>query len=90
MFQTVVLKHNIKLQAREVGTNVREVVESRARALLEGVCGENGFIRPNFLSLVSMSKGVLGEIDMGRVTISKLFSKQRFATPLEACDSTLW
>jgi DNA-directed RNA polymerase subunit E'/Rpb7 len=82
MFQTAVIKHNIKLQAREVGTNVREVVESRARALLEGVCGENGFIRPNSLSLVIMSRGVLGDIDMGKSYSFEAIFKAEVCNPV--------
>eukprot|EP00873_Tetraselmis_striata_P043756 jgi/Tetstr1/464020/TSEL_008825.t1 len=66
MFTTAVIRHTVKLQAREVGANVREVVEDRARSLLEGVCGESGYVRPSSLRLVGMSHGRLGDIDMGK------------------------
>lgn len=66
MFATAVLTHTIKLRAREVGANVREVVEDRARSLLEGVCGEHGYVRPSSLRMMHMSPGLLGDIDMGK------------------------
>eukprot|EP00873_Tetraselmis_striata_P041624 jgi/Tetstr1/461888/TSEL_006966.t1 len=66
MFATAVLRQTVKLHAREVGANVREVVEDCARSLLEGVCGESGFVRPSSLRMVGMSHGRLGDIDMGR------------------------
>jgi hypothetical protein len=83
MFQTAVIKHSIKLQAREVGSNVREVVEARARALLEGVCGENGYIRPTSLGLVSMSRGVLGDIDMGKSYSFEAVFKAEVCNPVK-------
>ena len=77
MFTSAIVKHTIKLQAREIGSNVRDVVEDRARALLEGVCGENGYIRPNSLALIGMSKGLLGDIDMGKsYTFEAVFKAQ--------------
>ena len=66
MFSTAVIRHTVKLQAKEVGANVREVIEDRARSLLEGVCGESGYVRPNSLRMVGMSHGRLGDIDMGK------------------------
>lgn len=66
MFSTAVIKHTVKLQAKEVGANVREVVEDRARSLLEGVCGESGYVRPSSLRLLGMSHGRLGDVDMGK------------------------
>lgn len=83
MFQTAVIKHSIKLQAREVGSNVREVVEARARALLEGVCGENGYIRPTSMGLVSMSRGVLGDIDMGKSYSFEAVFKAEVCNPVK-------
>ena len=66
MFSSAVIRYTVKLQAKEVGSNVREVVEDRARSLLEGVCGESGYVRPDSLRMVSVSPGRLGDIDMGR------------------------
>lgn len=66
MFSTAVIRHTVKLQAREVGANVREVIEDRARSLIEGVCGEHGYVRPNSLRMTGMSHGRLNDIDMGK------------------------
>jgi DNA-directed RNA polymerase subunit E'/Rpb7 len=66
MFSSAVIRYTVKLQAKEVGSNVRAVIEDRARSLLEGVCGESGYVRPNSLRMVSVSPGRLGDIDMGR------------------------
>lgn len=66
MFTPAVINHTVKLKAFECGTNVQEVVEDRARALLEGVCGEHGLVRPDSLRMISMSRGKLTDIDMGR------------------------
>lgn len=66
MFSTAVIRHTVKLQAREVGANVREVIEDRARSLIEGVCGEHGYVRPNSLRMMGMSHGKLSDIDMGK------------------------
>ncbi|AUF82378.1 putative DNA-directed RNA polymerase subunit Rpb7 [Tetraselmis virus 1] len=66
MFQVISFKHPIKLKASEIGSNVREVIEDRARALMEGVCGEHGYIRQNTLRMTDVSSGKLSKIDMGR------------------------
>ena len=66
MFSTAVILRTVKLQAREVGANVREVIEDRARSLMEGVCGEHGYVRPNSLRMTGMSHGRLSDIDMGK------------------------
>ena len=66
MFRPALIKRRIKLKAAEVGANVRAVLEDRARALLEGVCGKEGFVRPGTVALEQLSPGVLSTIDMGR------------------------
>lgn len=66
MFQTAVIHQTIKLTAQEIASNVRMVVEERARALLEGVCGEHGYVRSGTLRMVHMAPGKLTNIDMGR------------------------
>jgi hypothetical protein len=66
MFQVVYFKAPVKLKVGEIGSNVREVIEDRARALLEGICGEHGYIRHNTLRMIDSSNGLLSKIDMGR------------------------
>lgn len=66
MFQVVSFKHAVKLKANEVGTNVKEVIEDRARSMIEGVCGEHGYVRNNSVRMIDVSSGVLSKIDMGR------------------------
>lgn len=65
MFSFSVFPRSILLRASEVGANVRDVVEARARALTEGVCGEHGYVRPGSLRMIRMSEGVLSGMDMG-------------------------
>nr|WRJ69520.1 putative DNA-directed RNA polymerase subunit Rpb7 [Oceanusvirus sp.] len=66
MFQVVSFKYPVKLKVGEIGSNVRDVIEDRARALLEGICGEHGYVRHNTLRMTDVSSGVLSKIDMGR------------------------
>lgn len=65
MFCVAVFSRSIALRTSEVGANVREVVEDRARALTEGVCGEHGYVRPGSMRMISLSHGVLSDHDMG-------------------------
>jgi hypothetical protein len=66
MFRTAVIRQRMKVRAAEVGSNVDEVLQDRARALLEGVCGKDGYVRPGSVELLRMSEGALSSIDMGR------------------------
>jgi hypothetical protein len=66
MFRPAVFKRRVKLRAAEVGSNVRDTLERRARALLEGLCGREGFVRPGTVHLLDVSPGHLSTIDMGR------------------------
>lgn len=66
MFKTAVIRQRMKVRAAEVGSNVADVLQDRAKALLEGVCGKDGYVRPGSVELLRMSEGVLSSIDMGR------------------------
>lgn len=66
MFQTSVIRCPIKLKVAEVARNVREVVEARAKKMLEGICSYVGYAKPGSLRLLQMGPGVLSGIDMGR------------------------
>ena len=66
MFFDCVFPFRVRLHMREVGRNVRQVVEERARSLLEGVCSENGYVRPGTLRMIDMARGELTGADMCR------------------------
>jgi hypothetical protein len=66
MFRASIIRYNVKLKVTEVGRNVSDVVEARARKMLEGTCSYVGFTKPGSLRLVQMGPGVLSAIDMGR------------------------
>lgn len=66
MFQASVIRCPIKLKVVEVARNVREVVEARAKKMLEGICSYVGYAKPGSLRLLQMGPGVLSGIDMGR------------------------
>lgn len=83
MFSTAVIRHAVKLQAREIGANVRDVIEDRARSLIEGVCGEHGFVRPGTLRMTGMSPGTLSDIDMGRSYVFDATFKAEVCNPVK-------
>jgi hypothetical protein len=66
MFQTSLIRCPVKLKVVEVARNVREVVEARAKKMLEGLCSYVGYAKPGSLRLLQMGPGVLSGIDMGR------------------------
>lgn len=66
MFAQAVVRQRVKLPVAEVGSNVRDIIENRGIALMEGVCTQFGYIRPGTMQLVDMSPGRLSYIDMGR------------------------
>lgn len=66
MFETVVFTHSVHLPARAVGRNVADVVEERARADLEGLCGPHGFVRPGSATVLRRSPGRAVDVDFGR------------------------
>lgn len=81
MFKTGVLQQHIKLNAREVGSNVRSVLEDRVRALLEGTCGPDGYIRPGTVEILEIGSGYLSRIDMGRRYEFKIKIKAEICNP---------
>jgi hypothetical protein len=66
MFVNAVFQHRVRLSMQEVGGNVRSAVEHRAMAMLEGVCSENGFVKPGTVRLLDMGQGCLSSADMCR------------------------
>jgi hypothetical protein len=66
MFQHSVIRYAVKLRVSECGRNVAEVVEARARKMLESVCSHVGIVKQGTLRLLQMGPGVLSGIDMGR------------------------
>ena len=66
MFQASMIRCSVKLKVGEVAKNVQEVVEARARKMLEANCSYVGYTKPGSLRLIQMGPGVLTGIDMGR------------------------
>ena len=66
MFQASVIRYPVKLKVTEVARNVHNVVEARAKKMLEALCSYAGFTKPGSLRLLQMGPGVLSGIDMGR------------------------
>jgi hypothetical protein len=66
MFAQAVIRQRVKLAVAEVGSNVRDIIENRGIAMMEGVCTVYGYVRPGTMQLVEVSPGRLSYIDMGR------------------------
>lgn len=54
-----VLSKKIHLNMREVGKNVKKILEERVSYIYEGKCIDEGFIKPGSVSLVTYSSGVV-------------------------------
>ena len=54
-----VLSKKIHLTIREVGKNIKKILEERVSYIYEGKCIDEGFIKPGSISLVTYSSGVI-------------------------------
>jgi DNA-directed RNA polymerase subunit E'/Rpb7 len=59
-----VLTKKIYLTIREVGKNVKKILEERVSYIYEGKCIDEGFIKPGSISLVTYSSGVVSGEDI--------------------------
>lgn len=66
MFEAAVVNVQVKIRTREVGANVIEAVEERAKAMTEGVCTRHGYVKLGSAEVLGVSEGVLSRIDMGQ------------------------
>jgi DNA-directed RNA polymerase subunit E'/Rpb7 len=54
-----VLSKKIHLTIREIGKNIKKILEERVSYIYEGKCIDEGFIKPGSISLVTYSSGVI-------------------------------
>jgi DNA-directed RNA polymerase subunit E'/Rpb7 len=54
-----VLAKKIHLTIREIGKNIKKILEERVSYIYEGKCMDEGFIKPGSISLVTYSSGVI-------------------------------
>lgn len=82
MFDTCVIDHTVKIPARQVGKNLVDVMEMRARSDLEGKCGPEGYIRPGSTKILTHGRGELIDIDFGKSYMFYLKIKCEICNPL--------
>lgn len=82
MFETCIVDHTIKVPARQVGKNLHDVIEMRARSELEGKCGPEGYIRPGSTKILTHGRGELIDIDFGKSYMFYLKVKCEICNPL--------
>ena len=59
VYTTCTLKRRVKLPARLQNKHAHDSIMDILKATVEGVCGADGFVRPNSINIVSISPGKL-------------------------------
>lgn len=57
IFSRVVLREQVKITPREIGSNVRDIILVKLKNRLEGVCSRHGYVRQGSLKIVDLSAG---------------------------------
>ena len=55
-----IMSQKIHLTIREIGNNVKQILEEKIISANEGKCIAEGFIKPNSVKIISYSSGVIG------------------------------
>jgi DNA-directed RNA polymerase subunit E'/Rpb7 len=59
-----VLSKKIYLTVREIGRNIKKILEERVSYIYDGKCIDEGFIKPGSISLMTYSSGVINGEDV--------------------------
>lgn len=60
LYQKIILEKKVSIPFIEVGKNIKETLEKELRKN-EGVCIEDGYLKPKSISIISYSNGVLND-----------------------------
>ena len=62
IYSDAMITKTIQIDATKVDRNITQVLEARLKALFEGTCIEEGFVKPGSIRILSQSYGVLHDI----------------------------
>lgn len=61
IYSKAMITYNISLSITEVGSNIKQLLEEKAKNILEGKCNKDGYIKPDSIQLISYSSGKIIE-----------------------------
>jgi len=59
VYNQSILSKKLHLSIREIGKNIKKILEEKASELFQGKCIAEGFIKPGSISIISYSAGVV-------------------------------